>query len=46
MAGAPWWAWTGGLCGALYVAGTLFFAARLGAGVFTALTITAGVAHR
>ena len=40
---APWWAWTGGLCGAAYVASTLFFAERLGAGVFTGLTITAGV---
>ena len=40
----PWWAWTGGLCGAAYVAATLFFAQRLGAGVFTGLTITAGVA--
>ena len=41
---APWWAWTGGLCGAAYVVSTLYFAERLGAGLFTALTITAGVA--
>ena len=41
---APWWAWSGGLCGAAYVATTLFFAARLGAGLFTGLSITAGVA--
>ena len=41
---APWWAWTGGLCGAAYVLSTLFFAQRLGAGLFTGLTITAGVA--
>ena len=40
---APWWAWIGGLCGAAYVVGTLFFAARMGAGPFTAVTVTAGV---
>ncbi len=40
----PWWAWTGGLCGAAYVAATLFYAERLGAGLFTGLTITAGIA--
>ncbi len=39
----PWWAWTGGLCGAVYVASTLFFAQKLGAGLFTGLTITAGI---
>ena len=31
------------LCGGLYVATTLFFAERLGAGAFTAVTVTAGV---
>ena len=41
--GAPWWAWVGGLCGAAYVASTLFFAERMGAGLFTGLTITAGI---
>ena len=40
---APWWAWTGGLCGAAYVVGTLFFAEEMGAGLFTGLTITAGI---
>ena len=44
LAAAPWWSWTGGLCGALYVASTLFFAGRLGAGLFTGLTVTAGIA--
>ena len=39
----PWWAWTGGLCGAAYVTSTLFFAERMGAGLFTGLTITAGI---
>ena len=43
MAGAPWWAWTGGLCGALFVTGTLFFAQRLGSGAFTGITVTAGI---
>ena len=40
---APWWAWSGGLCGAAYVASTLFFAERMGAALFTGLTITAGI---
>ncbi len=43
FATAPWWAWTGGLCGACYVVSTLFFAERMGAGLFTGLTITAGI---
>ena len=43
MAGAPWWAWTGGLCGALFVTGTLFFAQKLGSGAFTGITVTAGI---
>ncbi len=43
LGSAPWWAWTGGVCGAAYVAGTLFFAGRMGAGLFTGLTITAGI---
>lgn len=25
LAATPWWSWTGGLCGALFVTGTLFF---------------------
>ena len=41
--GVPWWAWTGGVCGAAYVISTLFFAESLGAGLFTGLTITAGI---
>ncbi len=43
FAGAPWWAWTGGLCGALFVTGTLFFAQKLGSGAFTGITVTAGI---
>ena len=44
LAHTPWWAWSGGLCGAAYVASTLFFAERMGAAWFTGLTITAGIA--
>ncbi len=40
---APWWAWTGGLCGAVLVIASLFFAQKMGSGFFTGLTITAGV---
>ena len=40
----PWWVWTGGLFGASYVVGTLFFAERLGAGVFTGVNVTAAIA--
>lgn len=40
---APWWAWTGGLCGAALVIASLFFAQKVGSGLFTGLTITAGV---
>ena len=40
---APWWAWIGGLCGGAYVVSTLFFAGSMGAGLFTGLTIVAGI---
>lgn len=40
---APWWAWTGGLLGAVYVIGMLMFAERLGSAVFTGVTVTAGL---
>ena len=39
----PWWAWTGGLCGAAYVLAVVFFAEKLGAAVFTGCTVTAAV---
>lgn len=42
-AGAPWWAWTGGLLGAAYVAAMLAFAERLGSAVFTGVTVTAAI---
>jgi len=36
---SPWWAWTGGLCGAIYVASVTSSAPRLGAGATSALVI-------
>ena len=44
VAGAPWWAWTGGVMGAVFVLSQLFVAQQLGSGVFIALTVTASVA--
>ena len=43
IAHTPWWAWAGGLLGGLYVLSAIFFAERLGAAVFTGLTVTAGI---
>lgn len=43
IASAPWWAWTGGLMGAAYVLAMVFLADRLGALVFTGITLTAAV---
>ena len=39
----PWWGWIGGLLGAVYVLVTLTSAQKLGAGPYTALTLTAAV---
>ncbi len=39
----PWWAWLGGTFGAIYVLSSIFFAQKLGGGVFIGLTVTAGV---
>ncbi len=36
---APWWAWTGGLMGALFVATSAFLAPRLGAATMIALFV-------
>ena len=44
FSGTPWWAWTGGV---LSIGATLAgaaYAQRLGSGVFTGLTLTAGIA--
>ncbi len=40
---APWWAWLGGVLGALYVLAMVFLAQKLGSAVFTGLTVTAAV---
>lgn len=39
----PWWGWIGGLLGAFYVVVTLTQAKAMGAGAFTAVTLTAAV---
>lgn len=39
----PGWAWFGGVLGGLYVLSVIFLAQRLGAAVFTGLTVTAGI---
>ena len=43
LSGVPWWAWFGGLFGAVYVLTSIFFAEKLGAAIFIGLTVTAGV---
>lgn len=39
LAGAPWWAWLGGLFGALYVASSAVLGPQLGAATLTALVV-------
>ena len=43
FAAAPWWAWIGGALGGTYVIASIFFAEKLGGGIFIGLTVTAGV---
>ena len=43
IAQTPWWAWIGGALGAVYVLTAILFADKLGAAVFTGLTVTAGI---
>ena len=43
FAQTPWWAWIGGVFGALYVLAAMLFAERLGAALFTGLVVTASV---
>lgn len=43
FAGVPWWALLGGVMGASYVLATIFLAERLGAAVFTGITVTAAI---
>lgn len=39
LSAAPWWAWLGGLFGALYVASSTVLGPRLGAAMLTALVV-------
>ena len=39
----PWWAWIGGVFGAVYVLSIVLAADKLGAAVFTSLTVTVAV---
>jgi bacterial/archaeal transporter family-2 protein len=41
---APWWVWTGGILGALYVFATIFLAPRLGAALLVSLTVAGQMA--
>jgi transporter family-2 protein len=43
FAEVPWWAWLGGVLGGLYVLTVIFLAEKLGAAIFTGLTVTAGI---
>lgn len=42
--GIPWWAWLGGVLGAVYVLATAYLADRLGAAVFIGVTVTVTIA--
>ncbi|MBE7249641.1 MAG: DMT family transporter [Actinomycetospora chiangmaiensis] len=42
-AGVPWWAWLGGAMGAAYVLAMIILAERLGAALFTGITVTAAI---
>ena len=39
LAGAPWWAWVGGVLGASFILAQLFVAGQVGSGVFIAMTV-------
>jgi transporter family-2 protein len=38
---APWWAWVGGFCGAIFLVSQPLAAPRLGAAVYIGITVTA-----
>lgn len=40
---APWWAWAGGFCGAVFLASQPLAAPRLGAAVYIGITVTASL---
>ena len=39
----PWWAWIGGVISAIYIVSMLVAPSKLGAGLFTGLTVSAAV---
>ncbi len=41
LAQAPWWAWVGGACGAIFLVSQPLAAPRLGAAVYIGITVTA-----
>jgi transporter family-2 protein len=43
MALVPWWAWPGGVLGAVYILSMMLAADKLGAAVFMSLTVTMAV---
>ena len=43
VAQVPWWGWIGGTLGLLFVFGTLLVAPKLGAALYTAVSVTAAV---
>lgn len=43
IAAVPWWAWLGGAMGGTYVLAMILLADRLGAAIFTGLTVTAAI---
>lgn len=43
LAGLPWWAWTGGVMGAVYVLATVLVADKVGAAVFMGVTVTVAI---
>lgn len=42
-AAVPWWAWLGGMMGALFVMSQLLVAGKIGAGAFMGVSVTAAV---
>lgn len=43
LARLPWWAWTGGMLGAVYIVSMVLAADKLGAAVFMCVTVTMAV---
>jgi bacterial/archaeal transporter family-2 protein len=40
LAAAPWWVWTGGLCGAIYIISMILLAPRVGAATLIGVSVT------